>query len=188
VLCSTLEVELGHAREACARLETQRGDARCLERVSMLLDGFRDHLVGRVGPELSREAAALFHELTNGEYDDLRVGEEDLSIEIADGVAYFGVGRFSGSEADLANLALRVAISMHLSRVSGADVGVMVLDEALGSLDVERKDLFVQTMGRLAPRLHQLFVITHAEQVKDAFPASIEVRRVGRRRSVAELI
>jgi DNA repair exonuclease SbcCD ATPase subunit len=42
-------------------------------------------------------------------------------------------------------------------------------------------------MGRLAGRFHQLFVITHAEQVKDQFPASIEVRRVGRRRSQAVL-
>jgi DNA repair exonuclease SbcCD ATPase subunit len=52
---------------------------------------------------------------------------------------------------------------------------------------VERKDLFVQTMGKLADRFNQLFVITHAEQVKDQFPAQIEVRKTGRRRSTAEL-
>ena len=72
--------------------------------------------------------------------------------------------------------------------IAGADVGMMVLDEVLGSLDVERKDLMVNALGRLAGRFHQLFVITHAEQVKDQFPASIEVRKVGRRRSVAELV
>jgi len=88
----------------------------------------------------------------------------------------------------LANLALRVAISAHLSRVSGADVGLMVLDEVLGSLDQERKDLMVQAMGRLSARFHQLFVITHAEQVKEQFPASVIVRKVGRRRSAAELV
>ena len=87
-----------------------------------------------------------------------------------------------------ANLALRVAISLHLSRMSGADVGMMVLDEVLAALDVERKDLMVQAMGRLSERFHQLFVITHAEQVKDAFPASIEVRKTGRRRSEAVLV
>jgi DNA repair protein SbcC/Rad50 len=96
--------------------------------------------------------------------------------------------RFSGSETDLANLALRVAISLHLSRMSGADVGMMVLDEVLASLDAERKDLFVRTMGSLSSHLHQLFVITHAEQVKDQFPVSIELRKVGRRRSQAILL
>jgi exonuclease SbcC len=77
---------------------------------------------------------------------------------------------------------------MHLSRMSGADVGMMVLDEVLGSLDAERKDLMVRALGRLATRFHQLFVITHAEQVKDQFPASIEIRKVSRRRSTAVLI
>ena len=154
----------------------------------MLLDGFRDHLVGRVGPELSREAEALFRELTNDEYDDLKIDEETLNIHIADGTAYHSIERFSGSETDLANLALRVAISTHLSRVSGADVGLMVLDEVLGSLGEEHKDLMVQTLGRLAGRFHQLFVVTHAERVKDQFPAVIQVRKTRRRRSEAVLV
>jgi exonuclease SbcC len=185
---SRLEGALAQARETAARAEGLRENARYLQRVSLLLDGFRDHLVSRIGPELSREAEALFRDLTNHEYEDLRIDDETLAIHIADGGRFFPVERFSGSETDLANLALRVAISMHLSRMSGADVGIMVLDEVLGSLDVERKDLFVQTMGRLASRFHQLFVITHAEQVKDQFPASIEVRKVGRRRSTATLV
>ncbi len=184
---SGLEGEIKQAKETARRVDELRSEARYLERVSSLLDGFRDHLVARVGPELSREAEALFRELTNAEYDDLRIHEEDLKIEIADGDSYFGIERFSGSETDLANLALRVAISMHLSKMSDADVGMMVLDEVLGSLDAERKDLMVQTLGRLAGRFHQLFVITHAERVKDQFPASIEVRKIARRRSVAEL-
>jgi DNA repair exonuclease SbcCD ATPase subunit len=156
--------------------------------VTLLLDGFRDHLVGRIGPGLSREAEALFREVTNREYDDLRINPETLAIEIADGTEYFPMERFSGSETDLANLALRVAISRHLSSMSGTDVGLLVLDEVLGSLDVERKDLFVRAMGRLAGHFHQLFVITHSEQVKDQFQAVVEVRKTGRRRSEAVLL
>ena len=180
--------ELRQAKETAARVDELRSEARYVERVAMLLDGFRDHLVARVGPELSREAEVLFRELTNHEYDDLKVDEETLAIQIADGDQYFAIDRFSGSESDLANLALRVAISTHLSRVSGTDVGMLVLDEVLGSLDEERKDLMVQTLGRLASRFHQLFVITHAERVKDQFPASILVQKTGRRRSTATLV
>ena len=183
-----VEAALEQARKIRAKVAELREDARYVERVSVLLDGFRDHLVTRIGPELSREAEALFRDLTNHEYDDLRIDEDTMGIEIADGTDYFPIERFSGSEADLANLALRVAISVHLSRMSGTDIGMLVLDEVLASLDVERKDLFVQTMGRLADRFNQLFVITHAEQVKDAFPASIEVRKVDRRRSQALLV
>jgi exonuclease SbcC len=183
-----MEGELTQAREIAARVDELRSEGRHVERVAMLLDGFRDHLVGRVGPELSREAEALFRELTNDEYDDLKVEEETLNIHIADGASFHAIERFSGSETDLANLALRVAISTHLSRVSGADVGLMVLDEVLGSLDEERKDLMVQTLGRLAGRFHQLFVVTHAERVKDQFPAVIQVRKTRRRRSEAVLV
>ena len=183
-----LEGAIEEARKIAAKVDELRDEARYVQRVSLLLDGFRDHLVSRIGPELSREAEALFRDLTNHEYEDLRIDDDTLAIHIADGGRFFPVERFSGSEADLANLALRVAISMHLSRMSGADVGMMVLDEVLGALDVERKDLFVQTMGRLASRVHQLFVITHAEQVKDQFATSIEVRKTGRRRSTAVLV
>jgi DNA repair protein SbcC/Rad50 len=179
---------LAEAKEAERKVADLRSDARHIERVAMLLDGFRDHLVSRIGPGLSRESEALFRELTGSEYDDLRIDEENLAIHIADGETYHPIERFSGSEADLANLALRVAISTHLSRVSGADVGLMVLDEVLGSLDEERRDLMVQTLGRLAGRFHQLFVITHAERVKDQFPTVIQVSKVGRRRSRAVLI
>jgi exonuclease SbcC len=185
---AALEADLNRVKEVAARVGEIREEARYVERVTLLLDGFRDHLVSRIGPELSREAEALFRELTNHEYEDLRIDEEDLSIRVADAGTYFPIERFSGSEADLANLALRVAISMHLSRMSGADIGMMVLDEVLGSLDEERKDLMVQAMGRLADRFHQLFVITHAEQVKDQFGASVEVRKVARRRSEAVLV
>jgi DNA repair exonuclease SbcCD ATPase subunit len=176
------------AKETQARLDELRSDARYAERVALLLEGFRNHLVARIGPELSREAEALFRELTNHEYDDLKVDEEKLTIQIADGDSYFAIDRFSGSETDLANLALRVAISTQLSRLSGADVGMMVLDEVLASLDEERKDLMVQALGRLSSRFHQLFVVTHAEQIKDQFPATISVQKVGRRRSTAVLV
>ncbi|MGH2766385.1 MAG: ATP-binding protein [Actinomycetota bacterium] len=183
-----LEAQIRKVEEIRGTVGELLDDARYLDRVATLLEGFRTHLYARIIPELSREAEALFRDLTNREYEDLRIDPDTLAIEIADGERYFPIERFSGSESDLANLALRVAISTHLSRMSGADIGMLVLDEVLGSLDVERKDLFVQSMGRLATRFHQLFVITHAEQVKDQFPASIEVGRVGRRRSQAALV
>jgi exonuclease SbcC len=187
-LVGELRAKIDNVTEIAARVSALRDEARLLDRVSGLLEGFRTFLYGRIMPQVSRDAEALFRELTNHEYEDLRVDEETLAIQIADAGQYFGVERFSGSESDLANLALRVAISHHLSRMAGADVGMMVLDEVLGALDAERKDLFVQTIGRLSGRFHQLFVITHAEQVKDHFPASVEVRKVGRRRSAAALI
>ncbi|HWC31838.1 MAG TPA: hypothetical protein VG709_01765, partial [Actinomycetota bacterium] len=183
-----LEARLEQVREIGARVRELRDEARMIDRVSSLLEGFRTFLYGRIMPQISRDAEALFRDLTNHEYEDLRIDEDTLAIEIADADRYYPIERFSGSEVDLANLALRVAISTHLSLMAGADVGLMVLDEVMAALDAERKDLFVQTIGKLSQRFHQLFVITHAEQVKDQFPAAIELRRIARRRSTAVLV
>ena len=171
---------LRQAKETQAKVDELRSEARYVERVAMLLEGFRNHLVARVGPELSREAEALFRELTNHEYDDLKVDEEKLTIQIADGDSYFAIDRFSGSETDLANLALRVAISTQLSRLSGADVGMMVLDEVLASLDEERKDLMVQALGRLVAVPSA--VRGHARRADQGPVPRIDPRAEGRRR------
>jgi hypothetical protein len=80
-----LQAEIRKVKEIAGRVRELRDEARILDRVGILLDGFRDHLVARIGPELSREAQALFRELTNAEYEDLRIDEESLAIQIADG-------------------------------------------------------------------------------------------------------
>jgi DNA repair exonuclease SbcCD ATPase subunit len=117
---ASLAASLKQAKETQAKVDELRSEARYVERVAMLLGGLPEPPRGARRPELSREAEALFRELTNHEYDDLMVDEDTLTIRIADGDTYFPIDRFSGSETDLANLALRVAISTQLSRLSGA--------------------------------------------------------------------
>ena len=181
--------ELRQAKETAARVDELRSEARYVERVG--------DAPGRVPRPPRRPGRA--RALARGRGPVPRAHEPRVRrparwtrrrwrSRSPTGTQYFALDRFSGSESDLANLALRVAISTHLSRVSGTDVGMLVLDEVLGSLDEERKDLMVQTLGRLASRFHQLFVITHAERVKDQFPASILVQKTGRRRSTATLV
>ena len=48
-------------------------------------------------------------ELTDHEYDRLEVHPETYDIQIADAGRFHGMGRFSGSETDLANLAHALA-------------------------------------------------------------------------------
>ena len=80
------------------------------------------------------------------------------------GVAH-GLARFSGSETDLANLALRVAISEHVRFQSGGAVGLLVLDEVFGPLDPDRRDRMLQALNRLGSRFRQVLVITHLPQI-----------------------
>src|SRR5205823_2179806 len=64
---------LADAEAQHARLAELGEDVRHLGRLAELLGTFRNELVGAVGPRLSRQADSLFAELTDHEYDELRV-------------------------------------------------------------------------------------------------------------------
>ena len=196
------ERRLAAAKEAGTQLRTafdeaknQHGRAaelaqevRYLGRAADLLHGFRQTVVGMVGPRLSIEASALFNELTAGEYDGLEIDPDSYEVRILDGgVAYPSV-RFSGSEVDLANLALRVAVSEQIRFQAGGRIGLLVLDEALASLDVDRKDRMLAALTRLSGRFSQILVVTHAPEVKERLPQAIEVVKLGARRATARVL
>jgi exonuclease SbcC len=162
--------------------------ARHLGRVAELLGAFRNELVGAVGPRLSRQAASLFAELTDAEYDELQVDPDTYAINICDQGVTYGLERFSGSETDLASLALRVAISEHLCFQSGGQIGLLVLDEVFGPLDADRKDRMLRALERLRGRFRQVLVVTHDDDVKDQLPAAIEVVKLPGRRATARLV
>ena len=177
------DVEAQHAA-----LEKQLDEARHLHRLGELLGAFRNGLVARVGPRLSAQAGDLFAELTDHEYDDLLVDPDTYEIRVFDQGHDYGMDRFSGSETDLANLALRVAISEHIQFQSGGAVGLLVLDEVFGPLDDDRKERMLLALERLKGRFRQVLVVTHDAAIKEQLPHAIEVvKRPGRRATVRPL-
>ena len=183
-----LGARLEQISEQRIRLGELSTRAVLLGRTAELLTGFRAAVVATVGPRLSAQASELFQSLTGGDYDGLQVDPETYEIQIIDqGVAY-ATSRFSGSEVDLANLALRVAISEQVRFQAGGQVGLLVLDEALGSLDGDRKDRMLTALTQLSGRFRQILVVTHAVEVKEQLPEAIEIVKLGRRRSTARLV
>jgi exonuclease SbcC len=149
---------------------------------------FRNTVVSAVGPRLSVQAAELFAELTDNEYDALLVDADTYDIRIVDGGIEYGMDRFSGSEKDLANLALRVAISEHLRFQSGGVVGLLVLDEVFGALDADRKARMLNALERLRGRFRQVLVVTHDADIKEDLPHAIQVIETAPRRATARVI
>jgi exonuclease SbcC len=171
-----------------AALATLAEDSRHLGRLADLLNAFRNTIVATVGPRLAVQAAELFGELTDHEYDRLEVDPETYQLQICDGGRVFGLDRFSGSEVDLANLALRVAISEHVRFQSGGTVGLLVLDEVFGPLDEDRKARMLQALERLRGRFRQILVVTHDADIKEQLPYAVEVRKLPGRRATAHLL
>ncbi|MEO6121222.1 MAG: SMC family ATPase [Acidimicrobiales bacterium] len=195
VLAGEARIRAEAGAEALARGQAQHAalvsttdEAHHLARLAALLGAFRDSVVSTVGPRLSAGAAELFAELTDHEYDRLEVDPLTYEIQIRDGGRLYGMARFSGSETDLANMALRVAISEHVRLLSGGSVGLLVLDEVFGPLDGERKQRMLAALERLKSRFRQVLVVTHDDAIKAELPSAIEVVRLPGRRATAHLI
>ena len=173
------------AGEQHARLADLGEESRHLNRMAELLGAFRNAVVASVGPRLAAQAAELFAALTDHEYDRLEVDPETYGIRIFDAGRAFDLDRFSGSEIDLANLALRVAISEHVRFQSGGAVGLLVLDEVFGPLDDDRKERMLLALERLRGRFRQVLVVTHDAAIKEQLPNAIEVVKLAGRRATA---
>jgi exonuclease SbcC len=159
--------------------------ARCVAKTSELLSDFRDMVVASVGPRLDAMSSELFLELTDQEYDALHIDPETYEIQISDHGSTYGLDRFSGSEVDLANLALRVAVSEQIRMFSGGYVGLLVLDEVFGSLDHDRKERMLLALERLKARFAQVLVVTHDMEIKEQLSHAIEVVKLRGRRATA---
>ena len=179
---------LAEVTEEHGRLADLGEEARHLARLADLLNSFRNTLVASVGPRLSAQAAELFAELTDREYDQLEVDANTYEIKVVDGGRSYGMSRFSGSETDLANLALRVAVSEHVRFQSGGAVGLLVLDEVFGPLDDDRKGRMLVALERLRGRFRQVLVVTHDNAIKEQLPNAIEVVKLPGRRATARTI
>ena len=179
---------LADAEAQHATLATLVEESRHLGRLADLLNAFRNGVVGTVGPRLAVHAAELFAELTDREYDQLELDPDTYEIQIRDQGRPHGMQRFSGSETDLANLAVRVAISEHVRLLSGGTVGLLVLDEVFGPLDEDRKARMLAALERLRGRFRQVLVVTHDETIKAELPNAIEVVKLPGRRATARLL
>jgi exonuclease SbcC len=179
---------LERGRDQHAKLAGLESDSRHVSRVADLLGEFRNTVVASVGPRLAVQAADLFGELTDHEYEQLEVDPDTYQLQIGDGGRLYGLDRFSGSEIDLANLALRVAISEHIHFQSGGSVGLLVLDEVFGPLDEDRKGRMLLALERLRGRFRQVLVVTHDAEIKEQLPSAIEVVKLPGRRATARVL
>ena len=157
-----LEGKLADLRRDIVLLDRLAG-----ERDAGLLADFRSHLLGRLRPALSQRAGELFRLCTDGRYDGLEL-TEDYDLQVLEGGQPLPLVRFSGGEADLANLCLRIAVGEVLAERSGEQLGFLALDEVLGSQDEQRRVNVLRALAHLRGRFRQVLLITHIEEVKDA--------------------
>ena len=147
-------------------------------------------------PQIEAQANEILDRLSNGamsvsfetqrEYRDKKREDkkQTLDIIIRDGAGSREYELFSGGEAFRINFAIRLALSRVLAQRSGARLQTLVIDEGFGSQDAEGRQRLVEAINMVNPDFKKILVITHLEELKDAFPSRIEVTKTASGSSV----
>ena len=146
------------------------------EKLSSLFSAYRHDLIASIRPTLADQSSRLFNEMTSHKYNLVEL-DEKYELRVMDDGQFYGVERFSGGEKDLANLCLRLAISLSLTETAGLSRSFIILDEVFGSQDNERKTLILSSLANLKNRFPQIILITHIEDIKDGVEQIIEVKQ-----------
>ncbi|NTV65189.1 MAG: hypothetical protein HGA65_16895 [Oscillochloris sp.] len=137
-------------------------------------------------PQIEDEANRLLGRMTDGQMHlsfemqrDTKKGDpvETLEIKIADALGTRVYDAFSGGEAMRANFAVRIALSRLLARRAGARLETLVIDEGFGTLDSLGRERMVEAITSVQDDFRRIIVITHIDELKDRFPALIEVTK-----------
>ena len=137
-------------------------------------------------PEIEDEANALLSRMTGGRMrvrfetqKETLKGDavETLDIHIADELGTRPYENYSGGEQYRINFAVRVALSKLLARRAGAQLQTLVVDEGFGALDASGREQLVEAINAVQSDFERILVITHLDELKDAFPARIDVTK-----------
>ncbi len=193
---------LEHRRERRADLiarQTQLGEKRAVYeelRLAFGKDGVPAMIIEAVIPEIEAEANQLLSYMTDGQMhirfetqrEKVSGGtKETLDIKIADSLGTRDYETYSGGEAFRINFAIRLALSRLLARRAGAQLRTLVIDEGFGTQDAQGRERLVQAIRAIQDEFDLILAVTHVDELKDAFPARIEVTKTPHG-SVVELI
>jgi exonuclease SbcC len=172
----------------CEELQRQIGRHRTLER-AFGKDGVPALLIEQALPQIEDKANELLDRLSDGqmsirfatqiEYKDKRRDDlrETLEIQISDSAGIRNYEMYSGGEAFRVNFAIRLALSKILAQRKGARLQTLVIDEGFGSQDTQGRQRLIEAINLVRNDFAKILVITHLDELKDAFPTRIEVQK-----------
>lgn len=152
-------------------------------------DGIQALLIEQALPEIELQANDILDRLTSGrmsvtfmterEYKDKKREDkkQTLDILISDSSGQREYELFSGGEAFRINFAIRLALSRVLAQRAGARLQTLVIDEGFGSQDEEGRQRLIEAINLVGEDFAKILVITHLDELKDAFPSRIEVQK-----------
>ena len=146
--------------------------------------GIQALLIEMALPEIEDEANKLLRRMTDNRMHvkmetqrETKKGNllETLDINISDELGTRNYEMFSGGEAFRINFAIRIALSKLLARRAGAPLPTLVIDEGFGTQDSGGIEKIKGAINSIQDDFDKILVITHIEELRDAFPTRIDV-------------
>ena len=147
-------------------------------------NGIQALLIEMALPELQDEANRLLTRMTDNRMHvkfetqrETKKGDvsETLDIQISDELGTRSYEMFSGGEAFRINFAIRIALSKLLARRAGAPLPTLIIDEGFGTQDQTGMEKLKEAITSIQDDFEKILVITHVEELRDAFPTRINV-------------
>ncbi len=148
--------------------------------------GIQALLIEMALPEIENEANKLLSRMTDNRMHvkfetqkETKKGtvQETLDIAIADELGTRNYEMFSGGEAFRIDFAVRIALSRLLARRAGAPLPTLIIDEGFGTQDNSGIEKLKEAITTIQDDFNKILVITHLEELKDAFPTRIDVTK-----------
>ena len=178
--CENLEKEIAGLEKKSNRLGAEKSIFDDLT-TAFGKNGIQALVIESAIPQLEQAANAVLGRITeNRMHLKLELDEstsEKLEIRIADELGTRDYLTFSGGEAFRINFALRIALSRLLAARADASLPVLFIDEGFGSQDKAGQERMTEAIQSIQDEFQKIIVITHIEQMKEAFPVRIEVSK-----------
>lgn len=181
--CAELEVRKKEKEEGLAQAAKEENIYKELAR-AFGKGGIQALLIEMVLPEIEAEANRLLGRMTDNrmhvKFETQRETKrgsviETLDINIADELGTRNYEMFSGGEAFRIDFAIRIALSRLLARRAGAPLPTLIIDEGFGTQDSTGIEKLKEAINSIQDDFNKILVITHIEELRDAFPTRIDV-------------
>ena len=143
-------------------------------------------IIEAIIPEIEESANRLLRRMTDGRMQ-LRFETqrqkvtggvaETLDIRISDELGTRNYELYSGGESFRINFAIPIALSKLLASRAGGQLRTLFIDEGFGTQDSRGRERLVEAINTIQSDFDRILVITHIEDLKDAFPVRIEVTK-----------
>ncbi|QAY65071.1 AAA family ATPase [Paenibacillus protaetiae] len=186
-LCGALQGAQKRVKELEGQLEQVLDLFQMLKGDNAIKMSFERYILTEYLEQILHAANIRLRELSNGQFMLLRSDrletrgkQSGLGLDVYD--AYTGQNRdvksLSGGEKFGASLSLALGMTDVIQAAQGGvSIEMMLIDEGFGSLDEEALNKAITALVDLQRSGRMIGVISHVQELKQAFPACLEVRK-----------